>query len=216
MGTACSKRIRRNSFFYNEFIVRPIKLYYRLSKTFGSIPTVHTTLNNEGGGDILFFNISGVSNDSYSISFNSAIPNNNYSIKTKAAVTGDYSLHQTTTQSFREQIIEGSTEYTINYPSAFSKKPVISITLERKTSYSVSDPGAAGDSFIDGREYYIATDTNTWRRVTMTEIIRAAGSTGDTSFDANFYYVCIDGTLWGKYHWGLQAKQSQVQKPKEM
>ena len=196
MGTACSKRIRRNSFFFTTNLLSGQSNYIiDFPKTFGSIPTVHTTLNNEGGGDILFFNISGVSNDSYSISFNSAIPNNNYSIKTKAAVTGDYSLHQTTTQSFREQIIEGSTEYTINYPSAFSKKPVISITLERKTSYSVSDPGAAGDSFIDGREYYIATDTNTWRRVTMTEIIRAAGSTGDTSFDANFYYVCIDGTL---------------------
>lgn len=175
-------------------------------KTFGSIPTVHATLNNEGGGDVLFFNISNVSNDSYSISFNSAVPNNNYSIKTKAAVTGDYSLHQTTTQSFREQIIEGSTEYTINYPDTFSSKPVVSVTLERKSSYSVSDSGTAGDTFIDGWEYYIATDTDTWRRVTMAEIIRPAGSAGDTAFDTDFYYVCIDGTLWGKIPLAISSK----------
>lgn len=175
-------------------------------KTFGSTPTVHATLNNEGGGDVLFFNISNVTSNSYSITFNSTVPNNNYYVETKAATTGDYSLHQTTTQSFREQIIEGNTEYTINYPDTFSTKPVVSVTLERKTSYSVSDPGTAGDTFIDGWEYYIATDTDTWRRVTMAEVIRPAGSVGDTAFDTDFYYVCIDGTLWGKIPLAISSK----------
>jgi len=167
-------------------------------KTFGSIPTVHATVNNNGAGDVVFFNISNITNSSYVITFNSQIVGNDYSIETKATATADYSLHQTTTQSFRHQIIEGSTEYTIDFPNSFLKKPVVSVNLERKTSYSVSDPGTLGDTFIDGWEYYIATDTDTWRRVTMSEIIRPAGSTGDTAFDSDFYYVCIDGTLWGK------------------
>lgn len=175
-------------------------------KTFGSTPVVHATVNNDGAGDVVFFNISNITNSSYFISFNSALVGNNYSVETQATSSSDYSLHQTATQSFRDQIIEGSTEYTITYPNAFSKKPVVSVSLERKISYSISDPGTLGDTFIDGWEYYIATDTDTWRRVTMAEIIRPAGSAGDTAFDADFYYVCIDGTLWGKIPLAISSK----------
>lgn len=167
-------------------------------KTFGSPPVVNASLNNAGTGEILFFNILNITNDSYTITLNKPVPDNNYSIHTNARATGDFSLHNTTTQSFRTQIIEGQKDYTILYPNAFNKKPVASVTLERKVSYLTTDEGTKGDSFIDGWEYYVATDTNTWRRITMAESIRDAGTTGDTDFDDDFYYVCIDDTLWGK------------------
>ena len=137
-------------------------------------------------------------NNSYFISFNSALVGNDYSVETQATSSSDYSLHQTATQSFRDQIIEGSTEYTITYPNAFSKKPVVSVSLERKTSYTISDPGAPGQTFVDGWEYYIATDIDTWRRVTMSAIPRTAGSEGDTDSDDDFYYVWIYDNIWGK------------------
>lgn len=167
-------------------------------KTFGSDPIVHATLKNEGGGQILFFNVDNITESSYFITFNTEVPNNNYSIDTQATASADYSLHKTTTQSFRSQIIEGETSYTINYPSAFTKKPTVSVTLERKRSFAVDDPGTAGDSFVDEFEYYLAVQDDTWRRVTMAEVIRTSGSEGDTDFDDDFYYVCIDGTLWGR------------------
>jgi hypothetical protein len=167
-------------------------------KTFGAPPIVHASLRNDQGGDIRFFNISNISTQSYHISFNDTIPDNNYYVETSARTTDDYSIHDTLTQSFRTQIIEGNTDYTINFPSAFTKTPIVSVTLERKSSYTPTDIGTAGDTFIDGWEYYVATDTNTWRRVTMAEIIRTEGAAGDTDFDNDFYYVCIDGTLWGK------------------
>lgn len=167
-------------------------------KTFGSIPTVNATLKNNGGGEVLFFNILNIEEDSYSVKFNKNIPNNNYSIETKAVVDGQYSLHQTTNKSFKTQIIEGSTEYLINYPSAFSKPPVISTSLEGKISYTIDDQGSQGDNFIDGDEYYLAIDTDTWRRVTLASVTKDSGNEGDTDFDDDFYYVCFGGTSWGR------------------
>jgi cytoskeletal protein CcmA (bactofilin family) len=167
-------------------------------KTFGEPPIVYASLNSEVGEEIFFFNIANISSSSYEISFNDIIPNNNYSVHTSARSTGDFSLHNTTTQSFRTQIIEGQTNYTINFPDSFNYKPVISATLERKASFSPSATGIAGDSFVEGWEYYFATDTDTWRRITTAEIIRSSGNTGDTDFDNDFYYVCIDDTVWGK------------------
>ena len=167
-------------------------------KTFGTEPVVHATLKNESASEILFFNIDNITESSYFITFNTEVPNDNYSIDTKATASADYSLHQTTTQSFRNQILEGETSYTINYPSAFAKKPTVSVTLERKRSFAVDDPGTAGDTFVDEFEYYLAVQNNTWRRTTMAEVIRSSGTEGDTDFDDDFYYVCIDGTLWGR------------------
>lgn len=167
-------------------------------KTFGSAPVVHATVNNDGAGDVVFFNISNITNRSYFISFNNPLAGNDYSVETQATSSSDYSLHQTTTQSFREQIIEGYSDYEIKFPTAFASPPIVSVSLERKISYSVSDPGIPGEKFVDGWEYYIATATDTWRRVTMAAITRDEGTAGDTDFDNDFYYVCIDGTLWGK------------------
>ena len=167
-------------------------------KTFGSTPVVHATLQSEPDEPVRFFNISNITNNSYFISFDQALASNKYSIETQATSTASYSLHQTTTQSFKDYVIEGGDNYTITYPSAFAKSPTVSVTLERKISFSVSDPGTPGETFMDSWEYYIAVDSNTWRRATTAESIRAAGSAGDTDFDNDFYYVCIDDTLWGK------------------
>ena len=167
-------------------------------KTFGNAPVVHATLQSESGEPVRFFNISNITNDSYFISFDQALTSDKYSIETQATSTASYSLHQTTTQSFKDYVIEGGDNYTITYPSAFAKSPTVSVTLERKISFSVSDPGTPGETFMDSWEYYIAVDSNTWRRATTAESIRAAGSAGDTDFDNDFYYVCIDDTLWGK------------------
>ena len=167
-------------------------------KTFGNAPVVHATLQSESGEPVRFFNISNITNNSYFISFDQALTSNKYSIETQATAKDSYSLHQTTTQSFKDYVIEGQDNYTITYPSSFVKSPTVSVTLERKISFSVSDPGTPGETFMDSWEYYIAVDSNTWRRATTAESIRAAGSAGDTDFDNDFYYVCIDDTLWGK------------------
>jgi len=167
-------------------------------KTFGSTPVVHATLQSERDEQVRFFNISNITNASYFISFDQALTSDKYSIETQATSTASYSLHQTTTQSFKDYVIEGGDNYTITYPSAFAKSPTVSVTLERKISFSATDPGDPGETFLDSWEYYIAVDSNTWRRATTAESIRAAGSAGDTDFDNDFYYVCIDDTLWGK------------------
>lgn len=167
-------------------------------KTFGVIPTVNATLKNSGGGEVLYFNILNVEKDSFSVMFNKTVPNDNYSIETKAVVDDQYSLHETVSKSFRSQIIEGSAEYTINYPTPFTKTPVVSVSLEGKTSYTVNDSGTPGDSFVDGDEYYLAVDTDTWRRVTLASVTRDAGNEGDTDFDDDFYYVCFGGVSWGR------------------
>lgn len=168
-------------------------------KTFGSTPVVHATLNNSGGGDVLFFNISNITNSSYFVSFNSLLPNDNYSIETQATSSASYSLHQTSTQAFKDYVIEGTQQATIDFPAgSFSKPPTVSVTLERKISYTVNDPGDPGETFVDSLEYYIAVGTDAWRRATMAEVTRDAGSAGDTDFDDNFYYICIDGASWGQ------------------
>jgi len=167
-------------------------------KTFGTEPVIHATLKNDSQDEVLFFNTFNINSSSYSVRFNNPVPTNNYSIQTSARVTGNFSLHQTESKSFKYQIIEGQSTYEVPIPSPFTKNPIISTSLELKISYKVDDQGSAGDSFIDGWEYYLATDTNTWRRTTTAEIFRASGTRGDTDFDDDYYYICIDGTLWGK------------------
>lgn len=167
-------------------------------KTFGTVPTVHATLNNDGGGDVLFFNVWNIKKDSYFVTFNSDIPNNNYSIQTKALATGSYSLHETTTQSFRSPIDAGASSYQINFPSSFLNSPTVSVNLERRTSFAVDDPGAQGDTFVFESQYYIAIQDNTWRRAALSSTIRSSGVQGDTDFDDDFYYICLGGTLWGR------------------
>lgn len=167
-------------------------------KTFGSTPVVHATLQSESGEPVRFFNISNITNSSYFISFDQALTSDKYSVETQATANASYSLHQTTTQSFKDYVIEGQDNYTITYPSSFAKSPTVSATLERKISFSVTDPGDPGETFVDSWEYYIAVDTDTWRRSTMAEVIRTESFAGDTDFDNDFYYVCIDDTLWGK------------------
>jgi hypothetical protein len=167
-------------------------------KTFGSQPLLYSNLQNNTSDPVLFFNAFDVSESSYFVKFNQPLPTNNYSIQTSARTVGDFSLHQTKSQAFKYQVIEGQSSYEVEFNEAFAKPPTISSSLELKISHKVDDPGALGDTFIDGWEYYIAVGTDTWRRITTAESFRSVGSRGDTDFDDDFYYVCIDGSLWGK------------------
>ena len=166
-------------------------------KTFGSKPVVHATLNNDGGGEVVAFNIKNITNSSYFISFSQPLSNDNYSVETQATTSSEYSLHQTLTQSFTKDIIQGQESYTIQFPNPFLKKPTVSATLERQTSYNVNDPAEPGETFIYDSQFYFAIDQNVWRRATLVEEERDSGEPGDTQFDNDFFYVCINDTLWG-------------------
>jgi len=166
-------------------------------KTFGSKPVVHATLNNDGGGEVVAFNIKNKTNSSYFISFSQPLSNDNYSVETQATTSSEYSLHQTLTQSFTKDITQGQESYTIQFPNPFLKKPTVSATLERQTSYNVNDPAEPGETFIYDSQFYFAIDQNVWRRATLVEEERDSGEPGDTQFDNDFFYVCINDTLWG-------------------
>ena len=175
-------------------------------KTFGGQPLVYSNLQNSSSDPVLFFNTFDITESSYFVKFNEPLPTNNYSILTSARVTGDFSLHQTKSQAFKYQVIEGQSSYEIEFNEAFPKPPTISTSLELKISHKVDDPGSIGDTFIDGWEYYVAVDSDTWRRITTAESFRSVGSRGDTDFDDDFYYVCIDGALWGKIALATSSK----------
>jgi len=166
-------------------------------KTFGSKPVVHVTLNNDGGGEVVAFNIKNITNSSYFISFSQPLSNDNYSVETQATTSAEYSLHQTLTQSFTRDIIQGQESYTIEFPNPFLKKPTVSATLERQMSYNVDYPAEPGDAFTYNSQFYFAIDQNVWRRATFVEQERAPGVPGETQFDNDFFYVCINDTLWG-------------------
>jgi len=51
-------------------------------KTFGSIPSISVTLQNDEGGPSIPFITSGVSTTGYSINFESTVPDDNYKIHT--------------------------------------------------------------------------------------------------------------------------------------
>ena len=51
-------------------------------KTFGSVPSISVTLQNDEGGSSIPFITSGVSTTDYSINFESVIPDNNYKVHT--------------------------------------------------------------------------------------------------------------------------------------
>jgi hypothetical protein len=167
-------------------------------KTFGTIPTVHVGLQNDAGEPPLAFNISNITTGSYFINFEQDLVGENYQVTTNARVLEKQSVHQTSTQAFSTSIIEGEKSYEINFPESFAANPVVTVTLEKKYSPTPEDPGAQGETFLYGWEYYIATQDNAWRRVTSAEVFRDPGTRGDIDFDNDFYYICLDDTLWGK------------------
>jgi hypothetical protein len=166
-------------------------------KTFGSLPVVSTTLQNQNG-DLKFFNLSNISASKFNLKLNEQLENENYTLHVHARTTDSESTNKTQSQSFSTQIIEGASSFNIQFPQAFENTPIVLASLEQKDSYSPSAQGDIGQTFIDGFQYYICVSQDTWRRVTMTESFREDANRGDTDFDNNKYYVCIDETLWGE------------------
>lgn len=174
-------------------------------KTFGSIPIVSATLQNQSG-TVKYFNLSNISTSKFDLKFNEQLENENYSLHIHARTTDPTSTNKTQHQSFSTQIIEGSSSFNIQFPQAFQNTPIVLSSIEQKISYSPSAPGDINETFIDGFEYYICVAQNTWRRVTMSEAFRTEGNRGDTDFDNENYYVCIDDTLWGKISLSISDK----------
>jgi hypothetical protein len=128
-------------------------------KTFGIDPSVTLTMENNMGGPIIPYCISGVNNFQYHINFASNLLNDGYKIHTLARPTGHLSLNKTTTQSFIQEIFPepGKDIYEIFYPQAFHTNPVVSATLEHENiiiPFVIS--GIQQDSFkvVLGRELY--------------------------------------------------------------
>ena len=99
-------------------------------KTFDESPIVNVTLQNDLGGPIVPFIISGVSETEYHINFGSSLPNANYQVQTTARATGDSSVHKTEAQSFVSFLAGGSSTHEIIFPSSFSAPPSVSTSIE--------------------------------------------------------------------------------------
>lgn len=99
-------------------------------KTFDESPIVNITLQNDSGGPIIPFIISGVSETDYHINFGSSLPNANYQLQTTARATGDSSVHKTEAQSFVSFLTAGSSVHEITFSSPFSAPPSVSTSIE--------------------------------------------------------------------------------------
>ena len=103
-------------------------------KTFGESPAVTVTLENDEGGPILPYMISGVNGHEYFINFGSNLLNDGYTIHTSARATGQSAVNKTTTQSFITELTPqaGKDIYEIFYPNQFHANPIISTALENE------------------------------------------------------------------------------------
>ena len=99
-------------------------------KTFDEPPVISVTLQNDSGGPIIPFIISGVSETDYNINFGSNLPNADYQVQTTARATGDSSIHKTETQSFVSFLSGGTDSHEVLFPSAFSAPPSVSTSIE--------------------------------------------------------------------------------------
>jgi len=107
---------------------------YRINfpKTFGEEPSVTLSLENNEGGPIVPYFISGVNLHEYHINFGSNLLNDGYKIHTSARVTGQSAVHKTRTQSFITEVSGGKDIYEIDFPEPFHTEPVISTAIESK------------------------------------------------------------------------------------
>lgn len=128
-------------------------------KTFGIDPSVTLTLENNMGGPIIPYCISGVNNFQYHINFASNLSNDGYKIHTLARPTGHLSLNKTITQSFIEEISPepGKDIYEIFYPQPFHTNPVVAATLEHENvilPFVISGIEASSFKLVFGRELH--------------------------------------------------------------
>ena len=126
-------------------------------KTFGVSPSVTLSLENEMGGPIVPYCISGVNNFEYHVNFASNLLNDGYKIHTFARRTGHLSLNKTITQSFVEELSPqaGKDIYEVFYPQPFHTNPVVSATLEHENTiipFVISGVEEASFKMVFGRE----------------------------------------------------------------
>jgi hypothetical protein len=103
-------------------------------KTFGENPAVTVSLENDQGGPIVPYMISGVNGHEYFINFGSNLLNDGYTVHTSARGIGQSSINKTTTQSFITELTPqaGKDIYEIFYPNQFHANPIISTVLENE------------------------------------------------------------------------------------
>ncbi len=126
-------------------------------KTFGINPSVTLTLENEMGGPIIPYCISGVNNFKYHVNFASNLSNDGYKIHTLVRPTGNISLNKTITQSFVEDISPetGKDIYEIFFPEPFHTNPTVSATLEHENTiipFVISGIQESSFKIVFGRE----------------------------------------------------------------
>ena len=106
-------------------------------KTYGSQPVLSLALENNEGGVIIPFMISGVTTQQYGISFGTTIPNDNYYLHTTARPSGQAAVHKTSTQSFFKELWAGGQVYPVEFLEPFPVPPVISCAVETENSIRV-------------------------------------------------------------------------------
>lgn len=125
-------------------------------KTFGENPSVTLAIENNQGGPIVPYIISGVNTHEYFINFGSTLLNDDYKIHTSVRATGQSAVNKTTTQSFITELTPqpGKDIYEIFYPNQFHTNPVVSTALENQTEilpYIISGISDTSYKVIFGR-----------------------------------------------------------------
>ena len=117
-------------------------------KTFGETPAITVSLENDFGGPIVPYIVSGLNNFEYHINFGATLLNDGYKIHTAARPTGQSSVHKTTTQSFITDIVAGQDIYEIFYPNPFHATPNVSMVIESdRINYGYFISGINTDSY---------------------------------------------------------------------
>ena len=111
--------------------------YYKynidLPKTFENPPAVSVEVqgsNPSAAVQSIPHLITSVSNHDLSLQFAAPIPNDLYSVHVLAKPTGESQFRQTKTVSLKENLQQGVSSFTINYPEAFHAPPILSTSLE--------------------------------------------------------------------------------------
>ena len=99
-------------------------------KTFGGIPTVSASIQNDAGGAILPFSLSSISASSYNINFPSGLADNDYKVHTTARPPESSNINATQMQSFTHQFTSSAATHQVAFPQAFSSSPILSINIE--------------------------------------------------------------------------------------
>jgi len=169
-----------------------------LPKTFGSIPSIQTTLLNNSAEPFINYYISDVTENSFKLNLENLITGTGYFLQVSASTPKIMSVHETKMQSFSTGIHEGNVSYDIYFPEQFNKKPVVNLTLQLKQSRKPNDFGQQGDFAFEDPYQYFYSESNEWKRVSATIEQRTSGSAGDKEVQGNFLYICTGEDFWSK------------------